>query len=510
MNGIKNTICVYRCARPLISLILVLCLGQVLRADIYASPTGASTNSGTIASPLDLATALYRSIAPGSTVWLLGGTYAGNYTNWLSGTATQPITVRSYPGQHARIADNRSWANGATLQIYGTNVVFQDLEITNTGTDRIGPPPAATPFRPIGVNVEGANVTLIDLVIHDTGHGIGLWSNGLNAQVYGNIIYNCGSMNQPGVSNENGHGMYIQNDTGRKMIQDNIIFDQYGWGIAVYPNPGGLKNITFDGNVIFNNGLNTAPNNIYNSILISGYAPYYADGIVVSNNYTWATLSQNYGSVESDANMCFGCYTQMNNGSLSVTGNYFAGGIPTGIVKGWNQLTMTGNTFAGFMGYFLVNQPASPGTYQWDNNAYFGGNNASDSSLFVFNNYLTNYNGWLSRSGFDGHSSWTPGNPGMAVFVRPDVHEPGRGHVIVYNWPVQSAVSVDLSGILKVGSNFQIVNVQNYYGTPVVAGKYAGGTVSIPLTAVTPTPAVGSASVAPSGPTFNAFVVMQQ
>ncbi len=45
--------------------------------------------------------------------------------------------------------------------------------------------------------------------------------------------------------------MYIQNDTGQKLIRDNVIFHEFGWGVSIYPNPGGIRNITLDGNVIF-------------------------------------------------------------------------------------------------------------------------------------------------------------------------------------------------------------------------------------------------------------------
>src|SRR6266540_1785598 len=70
----------------------------------YASPTGTHSASGTLASPWDLRTALNSSlIQPGDTVYLRGGVYYGKYNTPLTGTAASPITIRSYPGEWARL-----------------------------------------------------------------------------------------------------------------------------------------------------------------------------------------------------------------------------------------------------------------------------------------------------------------------------------------------------------------------------------------------------------------------
>ncbi len=479
--------------------------------NIYASPTGLPTHNGSINAPVDLATALSSPAVPlGATIWLRGGTYAGFYTSYLTGTQSEPITVRGYPGERATISDSRNWADGATLHIYGAWTIYQDFEVTNTGTDRRGPAPAATRFRPMGIEVEAPYTKLINLVIHDTGHGMGVWADAPGAEMYGNIIYNCGSQNTPGVMNMYGHGMYVQNDTAQKLISDNIIFNQFGWGISIYPNPGGIKDITMEGNIIFDNGINTAPTQRYNAVGVSGYPPYTSNGIIVSNNYTYDSGAQVWGSVESDANMCLGCYDQLQNGSLSVTGNYFAGGMPSGILKGWQQLTFSGNTTVGFDAFYLLDEP-QPGTYTWNNNTYAGGNSASPGALFLFQNSLYNFTGWQAASGFDEASQYVPGRPtAVAAFVRPNAYEAGRGNVVVYNWPLRSSIALDLSTILTIGSTYNIVNVLDYYGPPVASGTYTGGLVIFPLSAVQPVPAIGWTAVRSSGPEFNAFVVTSQ
>ncbi len=196
MNG-SMIIPHYSClsSRTIFCLLLAAPLLRAAPMDIYVSPAGVAANTGvSINSPVDLNTALLTTaIPPGSTVWLRGGTYAGHFTSYLSGTSAAPITVRSYSGERAVISDDRNWAGGGTLHIYGAWTIFRDFDVTNTGTDRLGPAPAPSRFRPMGIDVEGPNIKLINLVIHDTGHGLGLWSTALNTEAYGNLIFDCGS-----------------------------------------------------------------------------------------------------------------------------------------------------------------------------------------------------------------------------------------------------------------------------------------------------------------------------
>jgi hypothetical protein len=78
-------------------------------ANYYASPTGASGNSGTLASPWDLQTALSNaSQGSGDTLWLRDGVYYGKFISTLEGG-----TVRSYTGEWAVLnGDKTTTLNG--------------------------------------------------------------------------------------------------------------------------------------------------------------------------------------------------------------------------------------------------------------------------------------------------------------------------------------------------------------------------------------------------------------
>jgi hypothetical protein len=76
----------------------------------YVVPAINKRGKGTKKRPWDLATALSHpgKVQPGDTIYLREGTYRGVYASQLRGTASAPITVRSYPGEWARIDGFRS------------------------------------------------------------------------------------------------------------------------------------------------------------------------------------------------------------------------------------------------------------------------------------------------------------------------------------------------------------------------------------------------------------------
>src|SRR5690242_13131409 len=72
----------------------------------HVSAGGSPGGDGSSGRPWDLATALdadKRIVHPGDTVWLHGGTYSGAFVTCLSGTATDQIVFRQFPGERATI-----------------------------------------------------------------------------------------------------------------------------------------------------------------------------------------------------------------------------------------------------------------------------------------------------------------------------------------------------------------------------------------------------------------------
>ena len=436
----------------ILALCLVFSIATAQATEFYVSPAGSPSGTGSISSPWDLATALAQptAVKPGDTIWLRGGTYSGYFSSNLNGASGNPIIVRQYPGERA-VIDGGPASGVDTLTVGGSWTWYWDFEVTNSNPQRWLTSPDV---RGGGVVVEATNSKFINMIVHDTGQGFSFWTPALNSELYGNLIYYNG-FDLP--DRGHGHGIYAQNNTGTKTIQDNIIFDQYGWGIHVYTQSGQINNFNIDGNISFDNG-SVSFSSYTNNILVGGYVV--ANNINITNNYTYYTpaAAAGYNNIGYSA----GC------SNTTVNNNYFASGYFAISLPNCTPTQMTGNTFYG----------TTPG---WIAGAYT-------------NNVIT---GTRPVNG--------------AVYVRPNQYEPGRGNIVIFNWPLQSAVSVDLSSLgLAVGQQFTIMDAENFFGAPVVAGTYTGAPVSIPMTGLQRGLPVGNVDTVPpdTAPEFGAFVVL--
>src|SRR2546421_1552237 len=140
----------------------------------------------------------------------------------------------------------------------------------------------------------------------------------------------------------------------------------------------------------------------------------------------------------------------------------------------------------------------------------------SGSGLTATNNYVVGGDGlgqgtWTGSVVNSGNTVLSAGRTSQApmVFVRPNAYERGRANIVVYNWNGQNTVSANLGGVLNSGDHYEVHNVQNLFGAPVASGTFSGGSVSIPMTGVTPPVPVGlGSSPAPrTGPYFDVFIV---
>ena len=421
---------------------------------IYAAPAGSSGGDGSRQRPFDLATALSGGgpLRPGGTVWLRGGIYrVAPITSMLTGAEGQPITVRPVPGEQV-VLDGAD-VDGAVLTINGAWTVYRDFEITSSETWRSGQQLA----RAQGVDVHGAHVKVVNLVVHDLATGFGIWSDAVDTEAYGNIVYYNGWM---GPDRPHGHGIYTQNKTGVRRLTDNIVFGQFGIGIHAYASDEGfLDDIQLEGNVVASNGL---PGSDY-SILLGGHR--LAKRPVLKSNFTY----DNPGA-GNNVGFASGCE------SADITDNYFAvphGGYAvqlmncTGVVKG-NVLTGVSRAVDGTR---IVPQQELAAQYPAN------------------------------------HFQIEPSGP-TRTFVRPNRYTPGRAHVIVYNWEHGKEVRVDLAPAgVAVGAAYEIRDVRNLPSVPVLSGVYTGGAVRIPLEGLTAAPMVGWSTPPHWSPEFAVFLV---
>ena len=197
-------------------------IALLLGGDLHVAPDGRPGNPGTPEAPLDLRSTLDGTarVAPGTTIWLRGGTYDGKIQIRLAGTADAPVVVRGKPGERATIADGR-----LDVVAPSTHVWFRDFEIAGTVprekrvTDQKGSWPTDLPGGD-GINIRHGEIRLLNLVIRDNaGNGIGWWSTAAGGEVHGCLVYGNG---WKGPDRGHGHCLYTQNREGLKRITGNV------------------------------------------------------------------------------------------------------------------------------------------------------------------------------------------------------------------------------------------------------------------------------------------------
>lgn len=456
---------------PIRALLVGATLYAVLATSAFAefhfvAVDGVSTAAGTIDDPWDLRSALKRTgddAAPGDTIWIRGGLYTGTYLCTLAGEFDRPIVVRAYPGERVTIdglVDDRA---AGILEIKARFTWFWGLELMSSDPQRIGTIPGnstANIPRPVGVFIghgagDGRGCRFINMIIHDTAEGHWFTAQATDAEVYGNVIYNNGWI---APDRSHGHGVYVRNASGEKRVAENIILNQFGFGVHCWSDQGQVQNIRCEGNISFNNGSigDQMTPNIYfgngsvNCTIVGNYAYDAAEGLALL-----------YGSEIGNAQ------------SIVIADNVFAAPDHTALALG----TLSGD------------------------------------SEFLDNTVIGACDG-LPDDAYQNGNVQTPDGSALRVVVQPNEYESGRAHVTIYNWSQQPLVSVDLSSVLSPGQSFRVMDAQDFYGWPVAGGEYTGQPVAISMVrtdVVAPigVDAAGDPLAAPphTSPEFASFVV---
>lgn len=381
----------------------------------HVSPTGTARGAGTAARPWDLATALAGA----------RGRIEPGDTIWLHGGRYRGAFRTALVGQPERPivfrqrAGERAIIDG-TLKADGQYLTFWGFEIMQSKPTTYG----------LEARTNGGR--FINLIIHNAGSmGISFWTPGENAEVYGCIVYNNGT-------HENlDHGVYVHNERGTKLLADNVFFDNLAYGIHVYAgsrNPP-QRNVRVEGNIAFNNGTISRKYRAKGNIIVGGEVP--MSGMQVLDNYL-------YFSGQHGENLRLG-YAPLRNDDVVVRGNVVWGGETALRLGNWTRAVIEGNIFGG-AAQLVAGTPLPPAS-QRRNELY-------------------------PRPRVP-----PPARPG--VFVRPNRYEPGRAHVVVYNWNQQPSVQVDLSAVLTRGQSYEVRDVQDLFGPAVARGTYDGDSVVV-------------------------------
>ena len=452
----------------------------------HVTVNGSATGDGSEFSPWDLRTALSHppDVTPGDTIWLHAGVYKGHFSSDLTGSEESNIMVRQFPGERVTI-DGVGQTGSGILSIKGSYTSYWGFTITDSNNQRLSQIPGSFPSdipNATGVNITGHHIKLINVIVHDApGNGIAAWIQSIDTEIYGCIVYHNGWM---GPDRGHGHAFYSQNLNGTKVVMDNLMFNNFSMGLHVYTENGSIQGFHIEGNSCFNNGIISGDTRLTANALVGGSQP--ADRLVYRDNYTFHNTS-----IIAD-NVRFGY--DVANGDIIVKDNYMMGGFPVLRINNWNSVELTGNTIVGFgkLVYMEVPSGVQTSSYDWDDNTYYAGTHDKP-----YNHISLTFDQWKQTYSIDANSLYTTDAPvGTKVFIRPNKYEAGRSYITVYNWDLKGSVDVDLSDIIEEGANYEIFDIEYLDHAPLLAGKYEGGSISIPMNLTQKSQPIGNITTA--------------
>lgn len=256
---------------------LIFGLFVVILPRIFASPAGIyvatngsdTTGAGTIDKPFKTINKAQNYVAPGTTVYVRGGTYkaATNITKG-SGTSSSYVTYSAYPGETV-VIDGTGLNLGSSdslLSLYGVNYVkVNGFEVANSSGR--------------GMSASNANyVTIQNNKVHDIRYR-GIGGTGSNITIDSNEVYNTALVNAGGSMGAGGWpaaiNSYMKPDGSASqnfIITNNHVYNSWGEGIIA---------LNLDGGVVRGNRVHDT----YSVLIYGGNSK----NVIIDGNYLYAT-----------------------------------------------------------------------------------------------------------------------------------------------------------------------------------------------------------------------------
>jgi parallel beta-helix repeat protein len=223
--------------RPFAALLALLLLAVAGCADRDDQPhSRPAVVCNEVARPADGAVErLMARLDPGQTGCLRGGDYRGSIELTTRGTSADPITLRSYPGEKARLI-GRLWLNRESAYL-----VIRDLTLDGRNPEGLPSP-----------TVNGQHLDFVDNevvnehtgICFDLGHPF--YGIARDVSIRSNRIHDCGRL--PPTNHD--HGIYVGEARDTRIV-GNHIYDNADLGVHMYPD---ARRTYVAGNVIDSNG----------------------------------------------------------------------------------------------------------------------------------------------------------------------------------------------------------------------------------------------------------------
>ena len=303
---------------------------RVVLSTYWVSPSGSDSNNGSATSPYATLQHSMMSLQPGDTLDVEPGTYAGFIVGWdtqpassgdpygtIDGTAGQPITIQAdpsaAPGSVIINARNNETQFGIDLEPGSNYITISGITVNGSSGGL-----AEYPNHGGGIKVCGSNNIVENSTVTNIDYGFGITtSEANNVLLLDNTISNIHAQG----NSEQGHGIYIANNTVGAVVDGNVISDCDYIGIHVNGDlgdsgnpPGLVQNALIENNVIHDNGQNgisadglegsTIENNLIYNYADYGICLYQIDAggpsqnnVIVNNTIDSGTSTGTGGSI---------------------------------------------------------------------------------------------------------------------------------------------------------------------------------------------------------------------
>lgn len=458
-----------------VSLIVVfylLCLSSYAQQEFHVSTKGRATGTGTIENPWDLQTALSQKpdvINGDDTIWLHGGTYNGRFLSSIKSTlGDRYITVAPYQSEKVILNGNVDSDLTGVLNVTGARVIFRDLEITWLGEfsrDENDP----NFKKGAGVyHTSGEDCRFYNLIIHDNpGLGFGSWKQTGGTIIENCIIYHNGFIFKNGKGG--GEGMYVQNTKDKnRVIRNNIIFANFYKGIEVWSAGRNtdyeyVKNITLDGNIIFNSGAPSGHH--YDNVIVATddrNGVNIAKDIKVINNVFYHNTDYLKNEVNGDApSLTIGYVDNAPAEDITVENNIILGRNNALRLLHVKSMVFSNNTV--YTGYVVLNSNEMQYSTDWTfkDNTYF----TKKSGAFRIERDKTYpLKTWQSNFGLDAKSQWSltkEFNLKPVLKIAQHALKPNTFNLALFSKDGQE-VEVDFEEYqISKGSSYRVYDVEN-------------------------------------------------
>lgn len=434
---------------------------HALAATYYVSPTGSDTSAGSSSAPFKTFSKSMTALKAGDTLEVKGGTYSERLEVTVSGTASQPVTVKASAGESVILDAGGNKDTPLLVGASRSHIKIDGFEVKSSSYEC--------------VLISGSNITLSNLNVHDCVK-FGYRLKGTNITVENSSCHDSVTENVGGTNTSGGWGACLRTAPGSANItvRDTHIYNNWGEGLIIGQAAGfkAYNNTVHDNysqNIYIGNAFDV---DVYSNMTYSTNSKYFRSGkpancISASEENINATWGAQLHNIRVFNNIAYSCKIGVGYTYTELSGN------------GCDNCVYANNTLVNTDGIKFI--AGSKNHVLVVNNIVNGGSITLPSGDVVSRNNLTTNPGFATTPTFDTNSFKLAANSGAI----------GKAEVV-------SGISTDFTGASRDG-NPDIGAFEYNAGSSTPAPSPSPTPTPSPIPSPTPTPSP-SPSPSPSAP----------